>query len=343
MRTTSTVRVGALSLPIHRRALTVTVVLVAILLAVSAWTLTTGDFPVPLGDVVCAVFGDAPPAADFVVNTLRLPRLLTALLAGAALAEAGAVMQSISRNPLGSPDLIGFTQGAATGGIVTILVIGGGTLATSVGAAVGGIVTAVVILALVGRRGLHGFRLVLVGVGMSLVLGAVNAYLLTKAVLGDAQRVVAWQVGNVAGRGWPHVLLLTVVLAVLLPVVLAANRRLTMLELGEDTASSLGVPVLTAWLVPLCASVGLVAAATAMAGPIPFVALAGPHLARRLTRSPGPNVLPAAVMGALLTVASDFAAQHLLAVQLPVGIVTSVFGGLYLVWLLLVQRRTQKA
>lgn len=321
------------------RALAVTAALATALLVISAFTLTTGDFPVPLADVVRAVLGDAPPAADFVVNTLRLPRMLTALLCGAALALAGAVMQSISRNPLGSPDLIGFTQGAATGGIVTILVIGGGAVATSVGAAAGGLLTAALILLLVGRHGLHGFRLVLVGVGVSLVLGAVNSYLLIKAVLGDAQRVVAWQVGNVAGRGWPHVLLLTLVLAVLLPVLLAADRRMSMLALGEDTASSLGVPILAAWLVPLVAAVGLVAAATAMAGPIPFVALAAPHLARRLTRTTGTGLLPAAVMGALLTVASDFAAQHLLPVQLPVGIVTSVLGGGYLIWLLLLQRR----
>lgn len=321
------------------RAFAVTAALAAILLVVSAFTLATGDFPVPLADVVRALAGDAPPAADFVVTTLRLPRMLTALLAGAALALAGAVMQSISRNPLGSPDLIGFTQGAATGGIVTILVIGGGAVATSVGAAAGGLLTAALILLLVGRHGLHGFRLVLVGVGVSLVLGAINAYLLIKAVLGDAQRVVAWQVGNVAGRGWGHVLLLTVVLAVLLPVLLATGRRMAMLALGEDTATSLGVPVLAAWLVPLAAAVGLVAAAVAMAGPIPFVALAAPHLARRLTRATGPNLLPAAAMGALLTVASDFAAQHLLPVQLPVGIVTSVLGGAYLIWLLLLQRR----
>jgi iron-siderophore transport system permease protein len=338
-----TLRAAGLSLPIRRRSLAVTTVLAAALLVVSGFTLTTGDFPVPVADVVRAVTGEAPPAAEFVVNTLRLPRMLTALLAGAALALAGAVMQSISRNPLGSPDLIGFTQGAATGGIVTILVIGGGAVATSAGAAVGGVLTAVLILALVGRHGLHGFRLVLVGVGVSLVLGAVNAYLLTKAVIGDAQRVVAWQVGNVAGRGWGHVLLLAVVMGVLLPVLLATNRRLAMLELGEDTATALGVPVLAAWLIPLAASVGLVATAVAMAGPIPFVALAAPHLARRLTRGTGPNLLPAAVMGALLTVASDFAAQHLLPVQLPVGIVTSVLGGAYLVWLLLLERRAGKA
>jgi iron-siderophore transport system permease protein len=328
---------------VRTRAFTVTTALAAALLVAAAVTLTTGDFPVPPADVVRAVLGDAPPAAAFVVNTLRLPRMLTALLAGAALALAGAVMQSISRNPLGSPDLIGFTQGAATGGIVTILVIGGGTVATSAGAAGGGLLTAALILLLVGRHGLHGFRLVLVGVGVSLVLGAINAYLLIRAVLGDAQRVVAWQVGNVAGRGWGHVLLLAVTLAVLLPVLLAGQRRMAMLSLGEDTARSLGVPVLAAWLVPLTAAVGLVAAAVAMAGPIPFVALAAPHLARRLTRTAGPDLLAAAAMGALLTVASDFAAQHLLPVQLPVGIVTSVLGGAYLIWLLILQRRTQRS
>jgi iron complex transport system permease protein len=132
-------------------------------------------------------------------------------------------------------------------------------------------------------------------------------------------------------------------LAVLLPLIMMFNRRMSMLELGDDTATALGVGVLSTRLVPLLASIGLVAAGISMAGPIPFVALAAPHLARRLTRHPGPNVLPAAVMGGLLTVGSDFAAQHALPVQLPVGIVTSVFGGVYLVSLLIAQRRSRRA
>ena len=313
------------------------------LLVMSAFTLTTGDFAVPLDDVITAVVGQAPPAAEFVVNTLRLPRLLVAVLAGAGLAVAGAVMQSLSRNPLGSPDMIGFSMGAATGGIAAILLTASGTVGTSAGAAVGGLATALLILLLVGRHGLNGYRLVLVGVGISTVLMAVNGYLLSRTVLDDAQRAVTWHVGNLSGRDCDHVALITLALAALLPVLLLCNRRMSMLELGDDTATALGVGVLATRLVPLLASIGLIAAAVSMAGPIPFVALAGPHLARRLTRHPGPNVLPAAMMGALLTVASDFAAQHALPVQLPVGIVTSVVGGVYLVVLLILQRRSRRA
>ncbi|MDR7273538.1 FecCD family ABC transporter permease [Catenuloplanes atrovinosus] len=325
-------------LRIPLRAVLVTAGLFVTLIVMAGFTMTTGDFRVPIGDVLLAVTGDAPPAAEFVVNTLRLPRLLVATLAGAGLGVAGAVMQSLSRNQLGSPDMIGFSQGAATGGIAAILLTASGTVGTSIGAAAGGLATALLILALVGRHGLNGYRLVLVGVGISTVLMAFNGYLITRATFGDAQRAVAWQVGNVSGRGWDHVTLVAVALAVLLPVVLLYNRRMSMLELGDDTATALGVGVLATRLVPLLAAILLVSAAAAMAGPIPFVALAAPHLARRLTRNPGPNVLPAAVTGGLLTVASDFAAQHALQVQLPVGIVTSVFGGVYLVILLIVQR-----
>ncbi|GAB7053099.1 FecCD family ABC transporter permease [Catenuloplanes indicus] len=325
------------------RSFWVTLGMAVMLLVAAGFTLTTGDFAVPIGDVVTAIVGQAPPAAEFVVNTLRLPRLLVAILAGAGLGTAGAVMQSLSRNPLGSPDMIGFSMGAATGGVTAILLTASGTVGTSIGAAAGGFATALVILLLVGRHGLNGYRLVLVGVGISTVLMAVNGYMLTRAVLNDAQRAVAWQVGNLSGRNWEHVTLMVIAVAVLVPVILAFNRRMSMLELGDDTATALGVGVFATRLVPLLASIGLVAAAISMAGPIPFVALAGPHLARRLTRHPGPNVLPAAVMGALLTVASDFAAQHALPVQLPVGIVTSVIGGVYLVALLIVQRRSRRA
>jgi iron complex transport system permease protein len=325
------------------RAFVVSALLVTALLVMAAFTMTTGDFQVPIGDVITAIVGDAPPAAEFVVNTLRLPRLLVAVLAGAGLGVAGAVMQSLSRNPLGSPDMIGFSMGAATGGIVAILLTASGTLGTSIGAFLGGLGTALVILLVVGRHGLNGYRLVLVGVGISVVLAAVNGYLLSRATLGDAQRAVAWQVGNLSGRDWDHVTVVAIALAVLLPLIMLFNRRMSMLELGDDTATALGVGVFATRLVPMLASIGLIAAGISMAGPIPFVALAAPHLARRLTRHPGPNVLPAAVVGALLTVVSDFAAQHALPVQLPVGIVTSVFGGGYLVALLIVQRRSRRA
>lgn len=325
------------------RAFVVSALLAVALVVMAGFTMTTGDFPLPIGDVITAIVGDAPPAAEFVVNTLRLPRLLVAVLAGAGLGVAGAVMQSLSRNPLGSPDMIGFSMGAATGGIVAILLTASGTLGTSIGAFAGGLATALIILLVVGRHGLNGYRLVLVGVGISVVLAAVNGYLLTRATLGDAQRAVAWQVGNLSGRDWDHVTVVAIVLAVLLPLIMAFNRRMSMLELGDDTATALGVGVFATRLVPMLASIGLIAAGISMAGPIPFVALAAPHLARRLTRHPGPNVLPAAVVGALLTVVSDFAAQHALPVQLPVGIVTSVFGGVYLVALLIVQRRSRRA
>ncbi|MFI5842357.1 FecCD family ABC transporter permease [Catenuloplanes sp. NPDC051500] len=325
------------------RAFLVSALLAVALLVMAGFTMTTGDFQVPIGDVITAIVGDATPAAEFVVNTLRLPRLLVAVLAGAGLGVAGAVMQSLSRNPLGSPDMIGFSMGAATGGIAAILLTASGTLGTSIGAFLGGLATALTILLLVGRHGLNGYRLVLVGVGISVVLAAVNGYLLTRATLGDAQRAVAWQVGNLSGRDWDHVTVVAIVLAVLLPLIMAFNRQMSMLELGDDTATALGVSVFATRLVPMLASIGLIAAGISMAGPIPFVALAAPHLARRLTRHPGPNVLPAAVIGALLTVVSDFAAQHALPVQLPVGIVTSVFGGVYLVALLIVQRRSRRA
>ncbi|GAB2609261.1 iron chelate uptake ABC transporter family permease subunit [Streptomyces capparidis] len=307
--------------------------------AMSVLAIGTGDYPMSPVDVVRTLAGSGDPAQEFIVNDLRLPRVVTALLAGLALGLAGAVFQNITRNPLGSPDVLGFSQGSTAGALVVIVLAGGSGLAEAGGALAGGLLTGVLIYGLAWRGGVHGLRLVLVGIGSAAVLQAVNSYLMTKADLLDATRATLWLTGSLSGRGWEQAVPLLCVLAVLVPVVLALARPLTMLEMGDDAAGALGVPAERVRLALLASSVTLTAVATAAAGPVMFVALSAPQLARRLTRTPGPNLLPAALMGAALLVTADWAAQRLFPSQLPVGVVTGVLGGVYLIWLLVTERK----
>lgn len=335
-----TLRTGGLSLRLDVRAAVVGLLLLAVALAMSVVLIGTGDFPMGPADVLRTLAGNGTMAQDFIVRDLRLPRVLVGLLVGAALGLAGAVFQSISRNPLGSPDVIGFGQGSAAGALTVIVVFQGNPTEVAAGAICGGLLTGLGVYALAWRRGVHGYRLVLVGIGATAMLTAVNGYLLTKADLPDATRAVVWLTGSLNGRDWSQVWPLACVCAVLLPVVLGQARGLRMLEMGDDSAYALGVRVERTRLVLMFAAVLLTASATAAAGPVAFVALVAPQLARRLTRSPGPNLLPAAWMGGALLVTADWSAQRAFgADQLPVGALTAMLGGGYLLWLLVTERK----
>ncbi|WP_181766419.1 FecCD family ABC transporter permease [Streptomyces albidus (ex Kaewkla and Franco 2022)] len=314
-------------------------VLVALVLAVLA--IGSGEYPMSPADVLRTLVGQGVPADAFIVGELRLPRAVTALVSGAALALGGAIFQAVVRNPLGSPDVLGFTHGAATGALTAIVIVGGGSTALAGGALLGGILTGFLVYGLAWRRGVHGYRLVLVGIGVAAILTGVNGYLLTRAQITEAGRAVLWLTGSLNGRGWDDVLPLLGAMAVLVPVVmLGCARGLRMMEMGDDAAYALGVRVEHVRLVLLGSAVLLVSLAAAAAGPVAFVALTAPQLARRLTKSPGPNLLPSLCMGAALMVAADLAAQRAFGGhELPVGVVTGVLGGGYLVWLLATERR----
>ncbi|MGW3648382.1 FecCD family ABC transporter permease [Streptomyces sp. NPDC000878] len=331
---------GGLSLRLDARALVVVVALLLAALTASVVLIGTGDFPIPAGDVIRTLLGDGNAGQEFIVNELRLPRVLVGLLVGASLGLGGALFQSISRNPLGSPDVLGLSQGSSAGALVMIVLFSGSAGAVTLGALVGGLVTGLAIYLLAWKQGVHGYRLVLVGIGVSAVVTAVNGYLITKADLVDAARAVVWMTGSLNGRGWDQVWPLLWLCAVLVPVVLVNGRALRMTEMGDDVSYALGVRVERVRLVLMLAAVLLTAAATAAAGPVGFVALTAPQLARRLTRSPGPNLVPSMCMGATLLIVADWASQRLFgADQLPVGVVTGVLGGLYLLWLLVTERK----
>ncbi|MEU5098678.1 iron chelate uptake ABC transporter family permease subunit [Streptomyces sp. NPDC020996] len=331
---------GGISLRLDVRAVTVVVLLLLAALTAGVALIGTGDFPIPAGDVLKTLLGNGSAGQEFIVNELRLPRVLVGLLVGASLGLGGALFQAVTRNPLGSPDVLGLGQGATAGALTVIVLFSGSAAQVTLGALVGGLATGLALYLLAWKRGVHGYRLVLVGVGVSAVVTAVNGYLLTVSDIVDAARAVVWMTGSLDGRGWDQVRPLLAVCAVLVPLVLAGARGLRMMEMGDDAANALGVRVERVRALLLVAAVLLTATATAAAGPVAFVALTAPQLARRLTRSPGPNLLPSLGMGATLLVTADWAAQRVFgADRLPVGVVTGVLGGAYLLWLLVSERR----
>lgn len=337
-------RPGGLSVRIQGRVLVVTAVMLVALVAVALVTLTTGDFELSVGEVLRAVLGHGSGGADFIVNTLRMPRLLTAMCVGAALAVSGAILQSLTGNSLGSPDIIGFTNGSAVGALLVIIVLHGSMTQIAVGALIGGLATAAAMYLLMLGRGLQGFRLVVVGIGVSALLLAVNSYLITRATWQEALEAQAWLIGSLTNRGWQQANTIGIAVLVLLPPAFFLARRLSMVEMGDVTAMALGVDVARTRALLLVISVALAAFATAVTGPIWFIALAAPQLARRLTRASGPALVPAALMGALLLAASDLLAQRLFAPSLlPVGTATGTIGGLYLIWLLITESRKSRA
>ncbi|MEV7085774.1 iron chelate uptake ABC transporter family permease subunit [Streptomyces sp. NPDC093085] len=311
------------------------------------WTVTvfTGTYRIDAAHVADVLFAGGGSATDrFIVVGQRLPRVCAALLVGAALGLSGALFQSLSRNPLGSPDVIGFTTGSTSGALVVILAGGGSAgigIGVGAGSVLGGLGTAVAVYVFTAARGVSGNRLVLAGIAVGAMLASVNDYLLTRADLESAESAKAWTFGSLNAVSWPQVVPLALALPVLAVAALALGRPLRLMEMGDDTAGALGVSVPRVRVVGLLLGVALAGAAIAVAGPIGFLALAAPQLARRITRSPGAPVGAAMVTGALLLATADLLAQRLLApFQIPVGLVTGALGGVYLLWLLSRERRS---
>ncbi|MBA4219654.1 MAG: Fe(3+)-siderophore ABC transporter permease [Methylobacterium sp.] len=335
MSTPATLRIRSLSLRWRPRTALVCAVLAGTALALAVVLLGTGTLAFAPAEVVAALFGRGEnPMAERVVWGLRLPRVVTAACVGTALGMAGAIFQSISRNALGSPDIIGFTTGAATGAIVQILLFGADPFAIALAAVLSGMATAalVFLLALKGRV-TGGYRLVLVGIGVGATLTGVNTMLLVASDLDRSIAAQIWLAGSLTARSWSHAAPAALGLVLIVPVALLHARRLALLEMGDEAASQLGVPVERTRLAMVMTAVGLTAMATAAAGPIAFIALAGPQLARRLCRSPEVPLLPGAAMGAVLLLAADLVSQRVpTGLNLPIGLTTGLLGGIYLLW-----------
>lgn len=333
---------GALAVRVERRSLVYVSVILALTAGLLVLQLVTGDYPLSFSRVVATLQGRGTAGEEFIVYTLRLPRELTAVLAGAAFGASGAVYQSITRNPLGSPDVIGFTYGAAFGAVLAIVVLDASDATVTLAAVVGGLGVAVLVYLFSYRGGVTGYRLILVGIGVSSVLASLVSYLLMKAQIIDAQEAYVWLTGSLNGRTWTDVRIGLVGTAVLAPILVGLGPGLRMAEMGDDAARALGVNVDRNRGCALAFGAILCAIGVVCAGPITFIALAAPQIAKRLSRSPTVRVIPAMVTGSLLLLLSDTLAQKVAPTsQMPVGIVTLALGGAYLAWLIAREGRSR--
>jgi iron complex transport system permease protein len=324
---------------VSRRHAAVTGSLVLAIVVLALVALATGDYPLSVPEVVTAMFATDGGFDTTIVLEWRLPRVLVALAFGAALAVSGAVFQSLTRNPLGSPDIIGFATGSYTGALVALTLVGTSYLSMTAGAIVGGLLTALVVYLLAFRRGIQGFRLIIVGIAMTAMLHGFNTWLLLRAQVEVAMAASIWEAGSISLVSWEQALPAFVALTVLGACVLVLSGGMRQLEIGDDAARAHGLRVEPTRLALLVVGVALTAVVTASAGPIVFVALAAPQIATRLTRSAGLPLVASALTGALLLLAADLVAQHALPTAVPVGVVTVVIGGAYLIALLVRQAR----
>ncbi|MFH9488332.1 FecCD family ABC transporter permease [Streptomyces halstedii] len=334
------VRLGQVSFVWRPWIAGVTLLLAAASFLVFCLSIAVGDFPIALPRVIATLLGGGEQVDAFVVMDLRMPRALAGLVVGIALGVSGAITQSVARNPLASPDVLGITGGAGTVAVFLVTVSGGtaaavvSTLGLSAAALAGGLTTGLLVYFLAWRRGIDGFRLILIGIAVSAVMEALTTWLLVSADIRDVARAQAWLVGSLDNRSWDEVGIAFWCVLVLVVVVACVAFQFRPMHLGDDVAAGLGVRYTRVRAVLLLCAVLLAAAAVSAAGPVPFVALVAPQVAMRLARCPTPPMAASGLVGALLLTGSDLVARTALPFTLPVGVVTAAVGGPFLVYLL---------
>ncbi|MEV7799284.1 iron chelate uptake ABC transporter family permease subunit [Microbacterium foliorum] len=324
----------------HRRHAVATIVLGAMLVVLFTVALMIGNTFYPLDEVIRVILGETVPGASFTVGELRLPRAVLAVLAGFAFGIAGVSFQTLLRNPLASPDIIGISNGAGAAAVFGIVVLSLNGPVVSLLALGGAILTAGVIYLLSIKNGFAGTRLILIGIGIAAMLQSIISYMLSRAASWDIQTAMQWLTGSLNNASWERVMPFAIAAAVLLPLLLSQGRALGAMQLGDDSASGLGVRVNTTRLLFILGAVALLAFATAACGPIAFVAFMAGPIAARIT-GPGANLLlPSAFVGAVLVLGGDLIGQFAFGERYPVGVITGVLGAPYLIFLLIRTNRS---
>ena len=319
----------------RRRTVAVVAIVGVVVLAAAAAALLLGAAGLTPADVVAGLTGQGDPKTNLVLYRLRLPRVVAALIAGAGLGLGGALFQATLRNPLASPDLLGVTGGASLAAVAAILVGGLSGPVVSLAAFAGALAVAGLIWALAWRGGLTGIRFVLVGIGMASIVSGLLGWLITRAELREASAALVWMVGGIANVPWPELGVAASATAVLALLTTLLAARMPLLALDDDTARGLGLRAARVRGAAILVGVALVAVATAIAGPVAFVALVAPPIARALVGRGSAALAASALIGAAIVLVADLVAQHALAgVAVPVGIVTGLIGAPYLLWLI---------
>lgn len=323
-----------------RRRRIVLAVLGLALLGLLAATLMIGHTFYTPAEVLGVILGQDVPGASFTVGRLRLPRAGMAVTTGLAFGIGGVTFQTMLRNPLASPDIIGITSGASAAAMIAIVVLGLSGPGLTLFAILAGLGVALAVYLLAYRGGVAGTRLILVGIGIAAMLDSLISYLLDRAPDWDLQEAMRWLTGSLNGASWSQVVPVLAALVLLGPVLLGQSRNLGMLQLGDQAAGGLGVRTERTRLIAICAAVVLIAFATAASGPIAFVAFLSGPIAARLV-GPGRSLLvPAALVGAVLVLAADLAGQWLFGTRFPVGVITGAAGAPYLIYLIIRTNRT---
>ncbi|PYG01567.1 iron complex transport system permease protein [Georgenia satyanarayanai] len=319
----------------RRRTLTVTLLLTTAVLGLAWLSLVWGGHTAETLDYLAGLFGGGEGGGEFTIGRLRLPRVVLGVLVGVALGIAGGIFQSVLGNPLASPDILGVSGGASLAAAFAILALGLSGAVVGLAAFLGATAVAAAIYLLAWRDGVTGFRFVLIGVAAAFVVNGAIGYLLTRGEVNDVRSALVWMVGSIGTPRWGDVTVLAVVVAALTPLVVAVARQLRALGLGDEAAGGLGVRVERTRLLALALAVALTASATALAGPVAFVAFVSAPIARRLLPTGGTVLGQAALVGAVVVLAAEIVAQHLIpSLEVPVGIVTGAVGAAYLLWLL---------
>jgi iron complex transport system permease protein len=329
-----TLRTRAFALRFNFRVLLFAVVALLVLFAVATWAMSLGSFPIPFVDVARTVIGQGSPEYEFIVWTLRLPRVLCAVFVGAALAVSGAIFQGLVRNPLVSPDIIGIDAGATLFAVFWIVTAQPSAL-LPVAAFLGATLAAATVYLLSWRGGISTNRLILVGIGIGATLTAATSYLMVRFPIEFVTTAYSWTVGSVYGSGWEDARTVWLALLVLAPLAVVLTWPLRALQLGDDVTRGLGLPLERARLGLIAVGCGLAAVSITVAGPVGFVALMVPHIARMLAGPLSGSVMVlTGVLGACFLLTADIVAQHFLPVSLPVGVVTAAVGAPYFLFLL---------
>jgi iron complex transport system permease protein len=333
-----------ISFHLNHRVPVILLVLTLLTLIAMVISIGYGEYPISPIDVIKTILGLPTANQDyaFIINTLRLPRTIVAFLVGAGLAIAGTITQGITRNPLAAPDIIGVNAGAALAAVSLIILLPNVPVSLLPFAAFcGALIVALLIYLLAWQGGSSPLRLILVGIGFSLIAGALTDIMITFGEINSVSQALVWLAGSVYGRTWSEVIALLPWIIIFGLIALLLARELNTLNFGDDVARSLGSRVEWQRGLLLLTSVALAGATVATAGAVGFVDLMSPHLGRRLVGASHEGLLPvSAMMGGMLVVVADLLGRVLFApLELPCGIVTSAIGAPYFIYLLIARRR----
>ncbi|KYG30548.1 FecCD family ABC transporter permease [Alkalihalobacillus trypoxylicola] len=322
-----------------QRWLIVNILLIILACCLCCLMLLLGNTIYPIQDVFRSLMGETLSGVNFAVNTIRLPRMLAGFFAGIAFGIAGNTFQTMLRNPLANPDILGITAGSSVAALFCILIFQTNNTVVSLAAVTAGLLTAIIIYFLSRGKSFAIGRLILVGIGIQAMLSALISYLLMIGAQEDIPSALRWLSGSLNGVQLSSLPPLMITVLICAPIVLFLSKHLSVLELGEQSATSLGLNTNMVRLLLILCSVSMVAIATATTGPIAFVAFLSGPIAKRLVGAGQSNVIPSGLVGINLVLAADLIGQFAFEVRYPVGVITGLLGAPFLLYLLIRMNR----